>query len=324
MWISKYINLLASFCVGITFLFSGLAKVNDPLGFAYKIEEYLYLLASHLTAHIRLLLPYTLVLAVGIATLEVVLGVALLIHWQYLWMLRILLLFTLFFTCLTLYTATSRRIASCGCFGDALVLTPWQSFAKSGILLLLLGGLLESAKDDSTSLHSYYGVGGALLLALSLVKHTLDHLPLLDFLPYQVGNDLTATILENTDPSIHFCTWQGEKETSQTFLRGNKLLVIVQNPASIDRAVLRQLYELLQQLQGDLLPVLITPTGQSRSSVATLALPCHTVHPLLLRNMLRAKVGLLLLRDGLVVEKWNFNDITQARKTLNRLGWLHK
>jgi uncharacterized membrane protein YphA (DoxX/SURF4 family) len=194
MEISKCINLLASLLVGITFFCSGAIKLNDPLGFAYTIEEYLHLMASQLTGRIRLLLPHTLVLAVCMATLEVVLGVALLVHWQRFWVLQALLLLTLFFTCLTLYTATSKRIASCGCFGDALALTPWQSFAKSAALLLLLGGLYGQEKGTPTSLNSYYWVVAALLLSLELSRHTLRHLPLWDFLPYKVGSDLSELV----------------------------------------------------------------------------------------------------------------------------------
>ena len=97
MWISKYVDLLASLVVGITFLFSGVVKLNDPRGFAYKIEEYLHLFASQLTIRLRLLIPYTVTLSVCIATLEVVLGVALLVHWQRFWILSALLSLTFFF-----------------------------------------------------------------------------------------------------------------------------------------------------------------------------------------------------------------------------------
>lgn len=156
MEISKYVSLIATLVVGITFLLSGAIKLNDPRGFADKIEEYLYLLTSQLTAYLRCLLPYTLVLAMFIATLEVVLGVALLVLWQRCWIVRTLLLLTFFFTCLTLYTAISKRVASCGCFGDALALTPWQSFAKSVVLLLLLMILCWQERSGSTNLHRHY------------------------------------------------------------------------------------------------------------------------------------------------------------------------
>jgi uncharacterized membrane protein YphA (DoxX/SURF4 family) len=364
MWISKHINLLANLVVGIVFLFSGTIKLNDSRGFSYKIEEYLHLLASQLTPQVRLLLPYTLVLAVCIATLEVVLGVALLVHWQHFWTLRALLLLTFFFTCLTLYTATSKRIASCGCFGNALKLTPWQSFTKSVVLLLLLGGLCWQEQGMPISLHSYYWVAAALLLSLGLSRYTLRHLPLWDFLPYKVGSDLSGLIQpqvplryvyvikkggqiteteyypqksengfvsarlvnpEDTPRSTHLRIWKGGEDTTQGLLTGHKLLIIAQNPASIATPTLQKLYALIHHLPAkELQPILITPSGQGEEVADVLGLPLHTAHPLLLQIMLRAPLGLLLLQEGIVVNKWNFNDFIQIQNTVRKLGWLEK
>jgi len=363
MEISKYFNLLASFLVGITFFCSGAIKLNDPLGFAHTIEGYLHLMASQLTTYIRLLLPYTLVLAMCMATLEVVLGVALLVYWKRFWVLWALLLLTLFFTYLTLYTATSKRIASCGCFGDALALTPWQSFAKSVVLLLLLGGLYWQEKGTPTSLNGYYWVVASLLWSVGLGRHTLRHLPLWDFLPYKVGNDLSRLAQphvplryvyiveqegqimetehypqepgykfvpvrllnpEDRPPSTHLSIWKGEEDTTQALLTGHKLLIITQHPTFITSPTLQKLYALIQQFPGALQPVLIAPSGQGQEVADALALPLYTANPLLLQTMLRAPLGLLLLEEGVVANKWHFNDFIQAQKTLRRLGWLQK
>ena len=366
MWISKHTNLLPSLVVGIVFLFSGTIKLNDPRGFSYKIEEYLYLLTGRLTPQVRLLLTYTLVLAVCIATLEVVLGVALLVHWQHFWTLRALLLLTFFFTCLTLYTATSKRIASCGCFGDALKLAPWQSFAKSvALFLLVLGELYWQEKSIPTNLQSSYWVVAALLLSLGLSRYTLRHLPLWDFLPYKVGSDwsrlvqpqvplryvyvvkkedqitetehypqesecqVVSTRLVNPEDisySTHLRIWKGEEDTTQGLLTGHKLLIIAQNPASITTPTLQKLYALIPHFPTELQLVLITPSGQGEEVADVLGLPLHTAHPLLLQTMLRAPLGLLLLKEGVVANKWNFNDFLQTQKTLNlkKLGRLEK
>jgi uncharacterized membrane protein YphA (DoxX/SURF4 family) len=324
MWISKSINLWASLFVGITFLCSGTIKLNDPRGFADKIEEYLHLLASQLTAHIRLLLPYTLVLAVCMATLETVLGVALLVHWQRFWVLQALLLLTLFFTCLTLYTATSKRIASCGCFGDALALTPWQSFTKSVVLLLLIGGLCWQEKDPPNSLNSYYWVAAALIGSVGLSRHILRHLPLWDFLPYKVGSDLTKQHPDEIALSANLCVWKGDQEVTQALLSGNKLVLIIQHPASITASTLQKLYVLIRRLQEDVKPILITPMGQCQEAALILALPRYTAHPRLLRDMLRAPWGLLLLQGGVVRYKYSMNDLSQAQKSLRQHGWLKK
>ena len=360
MWISKYSNL-ASLVVGITFIFSGVVKLNDPRSFAYKIEEYLHLWASQITVHVRRLLPYTLVLAVCMATLEVVLGAALLAHWQRFWTLGALLCLTLFFTFLTLYTATSKRIASCGCFGDALALTPWQSFTKSVGLLFLIGGLCWQETGSLTSFNSYYWVAAALLFSLGLSRHTLKHLPVFDLLPYKVGTDLSKLIQpqvslryvyvvekegqiieiahypqepgykfvstrlinpEDVTLSTHLSIWKGDEDYTKALLAGHKLLIITQHPASIATNTLQKLYTLIQQLEGTLQPVLLAPNDQDKKVATALALPLHTAHPLLLRAMLQAPLGLLLLKEGVVTNKWNFNDFIQAQNTLAQLGWL--
>lgn len=362
MWISKYSNL-ASLVVSLTFLFSGIVKLNDPRSFAYKIEEYLHLLASQLTSHVRLFLPHTLVVAVCMATLEVALGTALLAHYQRFWTLWALLVLTLFFTVLTLYTATSKRVASCGCFGDALALTPWQSFTKSVVLLLLIGGLCWQETDSPTSLNSYYWVAAALLLSLGLSRHTLKHLPVFDWLPYKVGNDLSTLIQpekplryvyevekegkimeiehypqepgykfistrllnpEDVSLSTHLSVWKEDEDYTKALLVGHKLLIITQDPASITTSALQKLYALIQQLEGTLQPVLLAPSGQGRKVATALALPLHTASPLLLKTMLRAPLGLLLLKEGIVANKWNFNDFIRAQNTLKQLGWLQK
>ncbi|MCU0318279.1 MAG: hypothetical protein MUC61_02985 [Amoebophilaceae bacterium] len=289
MWISEYIDLLASLIVGITFLFSGVVKLNDPRGFAYKIEEYLHLFASRLATHLRLLIPYTVILSVSIATLEAVLGVALLVHWQRFWTLSALLSLTFFFTCLTLYTATSKRVASCGCFGDALALTPWQSFAKSSVLLVLLIGLYWQEKGERASPNDYYWLAFTLLCSLGMGRRTLRHLPWQDFLPYKIGSDLSQLVRphlplrymytvkkegqtietehypqapgcklistrllnpEDVPTAMHFSIWQGVKDRTQDLLTGCKLLIIAQNSTPIAPRSLQKLHILIRQIQN--------------------------------------------------------------------------
>ena len=358
MGISKHISLVASLAVGITFLFSGTVKLNDPLGFAYKIEEYLYVLSSQLTGHLRLLLPYTLGLAILVATLEVVLGAALLVHWQRYWILRGLGLLTLFFTGLTLYTATSSRIASCGCFGDAWELTPWQSLGKSVMLLLLLGALCWPTTSSPTSLSSYYWVAAALVMSLGLSWYSLHHLPLLDFQPYKVGSNLaqliqpclplrylyvvekdgqtietedypqgpgykfiTSKLLNPEDaPKVtNFSVWQAQEDYTQALLTGHKLLLIVQSPGSITATTLQKLQSMLQQLPLRLQPVLITPNSQGKEIAEALALPLHTTNAMLLRTMLRAPLGFVYLQEGVLAGKWHYHDLELAQKQLGRL-----
>ncbi|MBO6632513.1 MAG: DoxX family membrane protein, partial [Psychroserpens sp.] len=119
--------------VGALFIFSGFIKLNDPLGFSYKLQEYF----SYDVLNIPSLIPYALGLAVFVVVFEVVLGVFLLIGYKPKFTVWSLLAMIIFFTFLTFYAAYFDKVKDCGCFGDFLKLTPWQSFWKDVILLVL-------------------------------------------------------------------------------------------------------------------------------------------------------------------------------------------
>src|ERR1700749_4939921 len=128
-------NGLIWFCriaVGLLFIFSGLIKANDPLGFSYKLEEYFEVF------HITFLSPLAVTVAILLCSLEIILGFALLIGVRSKQVAWGLLLLIIFFAFLTFYSAAFKVVTTCGCFGDAIVLTPLQSFSKDLILLLLI------------------------------------------------------------------------------------------------------------------------------------------------------------------------------------------
>src|SRR5471030_1760516 len=118
--------------VGLLFIFSGLIKANDPLGFSYKLEEYFEVF------HITFLSPLAVSMAIFLCALEMFFGFALIIGAQGKKIAWGLLLLIIFFSFLTFYSAFFKVVQTCGCFGDAIVLTPWQSFSKDLVLLLLI------------------------------------------------------------------------------------------------------------------------------------------------------------------------------------------
>ncbi len=175
--------------VGILFIFSGFIKLNDPLGFSYKLEEYF----SEAVLDLEFLIPWALTLSEVIVVVEVLLGIMLLIGFMVRFTVISLLLMTLFFTFLTFYSAYFNKVTDCGCFGDAIPLTPWQSFCKDVILLALIlilawgrNYIFPLFKD-----HVALGMTFLSLLACGLfANHVLHHLPSLDFRPYKVGANL--------------------------------------------------------------------------------------------------------------------------------------
>ena len=134
----KIIKEFARYVAGALFIFSGIIKVNDPVGTAIKLEEYFQVFASDIAPFFEWFVPAALVLSVVLSVLEVVLGTALVIGYRMKLTAWILLAIIVFFTFLTFYSAYFNKVTDCGCFGDAIKLTPWQSFYKDIILLILI------------------------------------------------------------------------------------------------------------------------------------------------------------------------------------------
>src|SRR6476661_8041011 len=128
----KSLVLLCRVLVGLLFIFSGLIKQNDPLGFGYKLQEYFEVF------HMMFLYDYATAIAIFLCALEIILGAALLLGLRGKQVAWGLLLLIIFFTFLTFYSAYFDVVRTCGCFGDAIPLTPWQSFSKDLVLLLLI------------------------------------------------------------------------------------------------------------------------------------------------------------------------------------------
>jgi uncharacterized membrane protein YphA (DoxX/SURF4 family) len=121
---SKYIDNFLRFFVGILFIFSGLIKVNDPIGTSIKLKEYFEVFANDFAPFFEIFVPHTLVLSVIFVVLEVVLGVALILNYRMKITSWLFLLLIGFFTFLTFYSAYFNKVTDCGCFGDAIPLNP--------------------------------------------------------------------------------------------------------------------------------------------------------------------------------------------------------
>ncbi|MGD1848689.1 MAG: MauE/DoxX family redox-associated membrane protein [Salibacteraceae bacterium] len=130
----KYLSWISRQLVGSLFIVSGLIKANDPLGFSYKLHDYFAADVFDLPG----LEPYALGLAVFICVSEILLGVAVLMRAQMVLSSISLFVMIVFFTFLTFYSAAYDKVTDCGCFGDALKLTPWESFTKDVVLLVFI------------------------------------------------------------------------------------------------------------------------------------------------------------------------------------------
>ncbi|MDN3587224.1 DoxX family protein [Pedobacter aquatilis] len=179
--------------VGVLFIFSGLIKANDPLGFGYKLQEYFEVF------HLDFLSPIATGIAILLCTLEIVLGALLLLGFYGKKVAWGLLLLIIFFTLLTFVSAAFKVVTSCGCFGDAIPLTPWQSFSKDIILLIFIVYIFlkkDLLKPIISREKSQQNIALLIVIAsLSFGIFTYNFLPIIDFLPYKVGAHIPSLMV---------------------------------------------------------------------------------------------------------------------------------
>jgi uncharacterized membrane protein YphA (DoxX/SURF4 family) len=212
----KYINKSIEWFIGGLFIFSGLIKINDPTGTAIKLEEYFEIFATDFAGFFGVFIPFAMPLSVVLSTLEIVLGVALLAGYRKKWTVIALTLLIVFFTFLTYYSAYFNKVTDCGCFGDAIPLTPWQSFGKDILLLTLLVVLLVQYKSLSDNREKRFAIPVVLSLvfSFSIAGYVLYFLPLIDFLDYKKGNHI-PTLMRPQEPCMFEYTLEKDGQTYQ-------------------------------------------------------------------------------------------------------------
>ncbi|MDF2188858.1 BT_3928 family protein [Paraflavitalea sp. CAU 1676] len=184
----KYFLNVARIIVGVLFIFSGLVKANDPLGLSYKMQEFFEIWGWGFLDN------YTLAFSIAMNAFEIIAGVAILVGWQMRLFSWLLLLLIVFFTFLTGYALFSGKVRECGCFGDCIPLTADQSFMKDIFLLVLIGVIflyrnkIKSAVPVRASIVVLFFTT---IFSFALQWYVLQHLPIVDCLPYKKGNNIT-------------------------------------------------------------------------------------------------------------------------------------
>ncbi|QBA64738.1 BT_3928 family protein [Muriicola soli] len=218
----KVIVTISRIFVGVLFIISGLIKLNDPVGFSFKLEEYF----SPAVLDLPFFTPYALALAIFLVILEVVLGVLLLLGYQKKITLWSLMGMIVFFTFLTFYSAYFNKVTDCGCFGDAVKLTPWESFTKDVILLVLIIVLFLGQKFIKPIFKPKTSVSVlmvSLLACILFVNQVNNHLPSIDFRPYKIGASIPdgMTVPEGAPKAIFEYAWTFDKNGTETTIVTN-------------------------------------------------------------------------------------------------------
>ena len=207
--------------VGALFIISGLVKLNDPIGSAFKLQDYF----APDVLDLGFLVPYSLLIAIFVVIFEVLVGVALLLGYLKKFTLWALMLMIVFFTFLTFYSAYFNKVTDCGCFGDAIPLTPWESFYKDIILLVLIIILFIGRKY----IKPFFAEGTRSIIifatfvgCMAITYHVVQHLPIIDFRPYKIGANIKdgMTVPEGAPGPIYEYKWtfniNGEEKTIVT------------------------------------------------------------------------------------------------------------
>ncbi len=368
--------MVSRLLVGIVFLFSGFVKAVDPLGTAYKIEDYLVAFGGFFADMTWIALPAS----IALFTLEFMLGVCLVFNIMPKSTSWITFVFMLCMTGLTLYVALENPVSDCGCFGDALVLDNWTTFYKNIVLLVLaVIVLILGRRSYATFLPpvEWSVIGVFAVLIVGLATYCLLSLPVIDFRPYKVGVNIKEAmeIPEGAEPDVYETTFvyarNGEEQeftlenypkndSTWVFVRQNTKLIkqgyvppihdfsivtesmeditydILDNPGytvlvimyDLNKANMRQARKLnnfyeQSQIRGADFYVL-TASGNAEIEnfrhITGAAYPFCFTDPITLKTVIRANPGIVLLKNGVIVNKWNVRFLKETDYSVTDFG----
>lgn len=193
---------LARILLGLTFIFSGFVKGIDPLGSTYKFTDYFN------AFHMPWATGLSFVLGILLSAAEFFMGVALVFNFYTRIISWMTLFFMVFFTGLTFVLALTNPVTDCGCFGDALVLTNWQTFYKNIFLLALAVYIFYQRKNFRSKSGPVLSIGLTVMtmtVYFYLVDYSYNHLPIIDFSPYKVGVNIpdAMKVPENAPKAVY-------------------------------------------------------------------------------------------------------------------------
>ncbi|HOG41149.1 MAG TPA: DoxX family protein [Bacteroidales bacterium] len=190
----KLSKALCRLIFGLTFILSGFLKLTDPIGTGLIIQEYLTVFSM------RFLDFASIGLGIALSAIEFVIGISILLGLRMRFFTWMGLGFISFFTLLTLYLAIFNPITDCGCFGEAIHLTNWETFYKNLVLLtcaLVLFFNRKSFIPIAYAAFEWVSVGLFLGIALLIAIPTYYNIPQIDFTAYKIGTDLDMLTRES-------------------------------------------------------------------------------------------------------------------------------
>ncbi|MEZ4685242.1 MAG: DoxX family protein [Bacteroidia bacterium] len=332
--------------VFLLFTYSGFVKANDYIGFSYKLEEYFQVFADYLpfmAGFWKFWEGLAEPLAWFISVFEIALAVAILLGWRMRLTAWLTMLMMVFFTILTGFSAITGEVTDCGCFGDAIKLKPWMSFTKDLVYLVILTPLFllrNHIKAFPTK-----NIALALVLLTFLISgvygwYCHENLPVVDYRAYKIGTDLNRCTTEPGEDGIPKCKdWEeilykdfvAEKKAAADTsfvmpeplqpLQGKVLMVVAYKLEKASEESLRQSGDLARALrEKGVNAILMTSTGPSTvegiAEKTCLDYPVSFRDATMLKTIIRANPGYVLLNNGTVVAKWHHNNIPDVQEVM--------
>lgn len=373
---------VARVLLGLVFIFSGFVKGIDPWGMAYKFTDYF-------TAWgMEALSPFAFMLGVLLSLSEFIIGIALIVNVFISFFSLVALLFMAFFTVVTLIVAIQNPVTDCGCFGDALILTNWQTFSKNIVFLAMAMVVFFFRKRyKPLNFQPVATVMAVVTIAVFgyLISYSYNHLPIIDFRPYKIGANIAegmqvppgapTDVYKNTffyknkktgktqkfseddypwqdtltwefvsmddpvlvqkgyEPPIHnFFIETPEGEDIKDFFLYDENYTFFWISHNIEKADLSKM-EKLNELASSAMNKGMNFIGLTSSLPENIEkfraehgvpFEIFNADEITLKTMIRANPGLMLLKNGTVMDKWHYNDFPDMEEIERELSYFEK
>lgn len=329
--LKKVVVNIARVILAVTLIFSGFVKAVDPLGTQYKITD--YLTALELGKYVPDFV--TLGTSILLSGFEFVLGVCLLFAIQRRLTSLLTLLTMAVMTVITLWLAVANPVSDCGCFGDAIVLTNWQTFGKNIVLLLLSvivwRGALHMVRFISQA-SQWIVINYTMVFILVVSGWSLYDLPYFDFRPYHVGTNLRQGWQRTMDGAdlpyadLFMERMDDGEDITEELLNnpGYVLLLVSPHLETADDSQLDLLNQMYEYAEDNGYPFYcLTASGEQAISnwreTTGAEYPFCQTDDIVLKTVIRSNPGLLLLKDGVIIRKWSHNRMPDEYALSDRL-----
>ncbi|MEX6626256.1 DoxX family protein [Tenacibaculum salmonis] len=316
--ILKLLTHISRILVGLLFIYSGFVKLVDPIGSQYKFQEYF----SEGVLNMEFLIPYTLPFSILLIVVELVLGVMLLVGYKPKLTVWSLFSLNLVFLFLTWYSYTYNKVTDCGCFGDALKLTPKETFYKNVVFMVFIVILIIGLKyikpiisNKISAVTTYISV----LLSLAVVYHVLNHLPIIDFRAYAIGTDIAEGMKYKDDsdeiPPIHdFMIETDDGDLLESMLAKEKaMLLLMYNFDKTEKEGITAIAKVAANAKAKGYEIYVLSASYIEDLAATqkefnLPYTFGFCDETALKTVIRANPGIVTVEKGIIVGKWNWTD----------------